>query len=377
MPTGNAGAAFVRALPATDFHTNDALFNQLTERNVVRLDQVSMPALGSPTTNVRIPNNGLLANLRLIFEGTLVVTTPSGSCTSGYGWPWNTLKTFAMSVNGQTQLKRAEGLDFRMRRNRVHRHPREEISSAVNTDTVGSVAQTAAVGNPRPGTIAAGSYAVTLEYDLPIVHDNESLLGLLYAQSDQNYLSFAISPGSAADMFTLTGGATVALSGTWYIASEYFDIPLAEDGKPVLPDLSWLHGILTSDVPYANTGTVATPFIRTDGSLLLFASYLDNGGQTQIAPTSLSAIRFMYGGNRRPREYTPTKHLLAKNQTDYNGLLQPNWIVIDNEVDNPLRDAVFPKGVSELKIEVDIPQGTTINPNARMHFLQESLFTGA
>jgi hypothetical protein len=160
----------------------------------------------------------------------------------------------------------------------------------------------------------------------------------------------------------------------------FFDIPIAQEGGRdvvVVPNLSWLHGYLSSDNPFANTGSVRTPFIRTDGQLLAFAWYVANGDVAQIALTTLSEVRFAYGGNRKPRVYNPVEHLLSKMARDYNGLLQPNYGVIDAEIDNPRRDLIYPKGVSELAIELEIPAGTTINANARIHFVEETLFAGA
>lgn len=366
-------------LPGSDYLINPEAWQRLTERNITPLDSVAMNGLGTGTSRVRVPNTGLLANVRIVFKGSLVVNVGTGTVTSGYGWPWNVLKECAMSVNGQTQIKRGEGLDYRMRRNRVHRNPREAVSSAINTDTVGTVAQAGAVGDPRPGTIASGTYPITLEYEIPMVHDDVNLIGLLYAQSSENYLQFSLSAAAIGDLFALTGTATAALTGTWHCSTEYYQVPLADDqsGRAVLPDMSWLHGVISSDMPFNNTGWVRAPLIRADGSLLLYAGYLDNGGLTQIAASALEEVKLTYGGNNSPRKYSPIEQLLAKNGGDYNGRLHPEWIIIDNEVDNPVRDAVFPKGVTELQLEVKIPAGTTINSNARLHFVEETLFSGA
>jgi len=46
------------------------------------------------------------------------------------------------------------------------------------------------------------------------------------------------------------------------------------------------------------------------------------------------------------------------------------------EADNPSRDLVFPKGVTELQTVFNIPAGTTINGNAHVHFVEEALFAG-
>jgi hypothetical protein len=382
MPVGLGGAAFMRNLPAGGgYAVNGEVFNRETERNDVPLQPVTFTGLGGAIMDQRIPNNGLLTGLTLLFKGTLVTTTPTGTATAGYQWPWNLLKRVTLNANGQTSLVTAEGLDLRVRRQRYFRNPREELSTAIATDTVGTIQQTGTVGNPIPGTIAAGTYNLTLEWQLPIVHDDESLVGALFAQSDQNYLSFRLTPAAATDVLTITGTATAVVAGTIYPTVTFFDIPIVSQGQGrgdavVIPNLAWLHGYLSYDNSYANTGDVRTPFIRTDGQLLAFAFYLDNGGQTQIAPTTLNEVRFAYGGNRKPRVFNPPEQLLAKNVRDYNGRIQPGYLVFDFEVDNPARDLVYPKGVSELAVEVNIPTGTTINANARIHGVEETLFSG-
>jgi hypothetical protein len=383
MPVGLGGAAFMRNLPqAGSYQVQEALFNRETERNDVPMAPIAFTGLGGATMEARIPNNGILTGLNLLFKGSLVVAG-AGTVTAGYQWPWNTLKRLTLNANGQTALLSAEGMDFRIRRQRIFRNPREELSSAPATDTQGQATGVIGVGNPKPGVIANGTYTVLLEWQIPIIHDDESLVGALFAQSDQNYLTFRATPAQSADLFTLAGGSTATLTGTIFPEITFYDIPIVSTGDQthqrdvvVIPNLAWLHGYLSSDLPFANTGDVRTPFIRTDGQLLAFAFYLDNGGIAQIAPTALNEARFAYGGNRKPRVFNPVEQLLSKNVRDYNGLIAPNYLVLDFEVDNPARDLVYPKGVSELAVEVNIPTATTINANARVHFVEETLFSG-
>jgi hypothetical protein len=379
MPVGLGGAAFMRNLPqAGGYQVNEPVFNRETERNDVPLAPITYTGLGGATMEARLPNNGILTALNVLFKGSLVVAG-AGTVTAGYQWPWNIIKRATLNANGQTSLLSAEGLDLRIRRQRIWRNPREELSTAPATDTQGQATGVIGVGNPRPGVIANGTYTVTLEWQLPIVHDDESLVGALFAQSDQNYLSFRLTPAQSTDLFTLAGGSTATLTGTLYPTITFYDIPIVSNGQQdvvVIPNLAWLHGYLSTDQAYANTGDVRTPFIRTDGQLLAFAAYLDNGGMAQIGPTALNEVRFAYGGNRKPRVFNPVEQLLSKNVRDYNGLISPNYIVFDFEADNPARDLVYPKGVSELAFEVNIPTGTTINANARVHFVEETLFSG-
>ncbi len=370
MPTGATGLAFVHNLPpAGTFSENTDTFFRTTERNDIPQSPVAYPGLGGGPVDMRIPNIGVISAIRAVLNLTLVVGG-TGAVTANYPWPWDTVKRAALNINGQTAILGCEGKDLRARRQRYFRNPREQVSTAPATD---------AFANPAPGVIANGTYAVVLVYDLPIAHDDYNLAGSVYAQSDQNSLTWRIEAAAQSDMFSVAAGGTVALTGTIYWTITLFDIPFADtqQGRQVLlPDMSWIHGILAFNQPYANTGEVQIGLIRTAGQLLCTYVYLDNGGAVQIDPGALTEIRFQYGGNRRPRTYNPPLVLLEKNDHDYNGRLQPGYFVLDNEVDNPVRDLVVPKGVTELYVVVTIPQGVTLNPNARAHTVEETMFKG-
>lgn len=366
MSLGIGGAAFLRNLPAQgSYQVNEPIFNTETERNDVALQSVAFTGLGGSAMDVRIPNNGILANIRVGLDGTIAVAT--ATMTPGYQYPWNIIKRFAFNANGQTSLISAEGLDLRARRQRIYRNPPDTIVKAPSIDTF---------GNGTGAGIAVGSNPLALQWDVPIVHDETTLVGALFAQSDQNYLSIKLTPAQSTDLFT--GGGTVTITGVVRVTVTFFDIPLMQvQGRDVvvIPNLAWLHGYLSGDYAFANTGDVRAPFIRTAGQLLAYLFYLDNGGQAVIDPLTLNEIRFTYGGNRKPRVYNPTSHLMEKNARDYAGKVVP-YAVFDFEGDNPARDLVYPKGVSELAVEVNIPSSQTVNAGARVHFVEDTLFAG-
>lgn len=370
---GQGGAAFMHNLPPEGTYLmNSETFFRETERNDVPQEQKAYTGLGGAPIEQRISNVGVLAKIRLIFVGTLTVAG-GGTVTANYGWPWNTIKRFNLNANGQTSLVSCEGMDLRARRQRIYRNPRDPISTAPATTTD--------VRDPSPGVIANGAYSVVLVYDVPIVHDDYTLTGALFAQSDQIYISWRAQPAAAAELFTIAGGSTATLTGTIHSTLTFFDIPFADtqQGRKVLiPDLQWLHGYLSSDMPFTNTGDVRTPFIRTAGQLLSFSSYMDNGGAAVIDPAALAELRFEYGGNRRSRNYNPVTQLLEKNAQDYNGRVLPpaGYSILDFEVDNPARDIVYPKGVTELQLVASVPPSVTVNANARVHFVEETLFAG-
>jgi hypothetical protein len=371
--TGVGGAAFMHNLPPEGEYVQDsALFNRETERNDLPLEQKDFTGLDGAPMDLRINNIGVLAKIRMVFVGSLKVEG-TGTCTTTYQWPWNALKRVTLNANGQTSLVSAEGLDLRARRQRLYRNPTDPVSTAPKT--------TAVTKDPEPGTIENGTYPVVLVYDIPISHDDWGLTGSLFAQSDQIYLNWRVQPAATADLFTLTESKKAILTGKIHSTLTFYDIPYADtqEGRKVLvPDLSWLHGYIGVDFSFANTGEVKTPFIRNAGQLLSVSSYIDNGGKTVIDKSALSEERFEYGGNRRPRVYSPPTVLLEKNVADYNGRILPaaGFSVLDFEVDNPQRDLVYPKGVTELALAVVIPVGTEVKANARVHMVQETLFAG-
>jgi len=376
--TGKGAAAFfVNLPPEGTFEMDVAYFNQETERNDVPQPAVAWTGLGGSRMDQRVTNIGILTNVRLLFIGSLVVSG-GGTVTANYPWPWNIFKRVTVQANGQTSLIQSEGLDLRARRQRLYRNPKDDVSSgtAMNTTT----------GDPAPGVIANGTYPIVLEYDLPIVHDATTLTGALFAQSDANYLNWTVEPALSADVFTLAGGSTGVLTGTVYPLLTFFDIPYVDTqrGRMVaIPDLRWLHGYIASNLPFANTGDVKAPFIKNAGQLIAYYLYIDNGGAAQVDPgTALDEFRLEYGGNRRPRVYGgPTGqgalHLLEENTRNYNGRLRPGYVCLDLENENPERDLIYPRGVSELNAVCKITAGTTINANARIHFVEETLFSGA
>lgn len=369
--TGRTAAAFARNLPAEGTYVmNPVEFARWTERNDVPLEQRSLTGLGAPPIQQRISNVGIMSALRVLFEGTLTVSG-AGTVTANYPWPWNVIKRYNLNLNGQTGIISCEGLDLRSRHSRFYRNPRDPISSAPATTTD--------TKDPAPGTIANGTYSVMLHWDIPVAHDVFTLVGSIYAQSDQTYLQQQITPAAQAELFSVAGGSTVTLTGTFSTTLTFYDIPMSTQGNRqlvLIPDLRWLHGYFSADQPFANQGEVQVAFIRSAGQLTSFSLYLDNGGAAQIDPAALSALRFQYGGNRRPREYSPPEVLLVKNLQDYNGRIQPNWAVLDFEADNPERELVYPKGVTELAVVATIPTSITLNANARAHFVEETLFAG-
>jgi hypothetical protein len=375
MPTGMDGAAFMSNLPPEGTYAmNTQVFSENTERNDVPQKVETYPGFGGTAIDIPIAKVGVLSGIQIAVEGTLKTAGAAGTITPTFRWPWGMFKKIALTANGQTSLIAPSGLDCRARHSRIFRNPRDPITVAPSTD---------GFGDPTLEAIARGQEKpFFFIYELPIVHDWYSITGSLFMQSDQTYAALHLEMPSLAELFTLTETATVELLNPKIsVTCTTFDVPFASTSKGrvlLVPDLAWLHGFITNTKNYANNGDVEVPLVRVSGELLAVYFYAQNGPGAIIKPATWEALRMEYGANRIPRNYKPVQHLLYKNADDYNGLIMPEvgYVCLDFEADNPSRDLVFPKGVTELKIVPTIKAAVEIKANSAIQFAEEALFSG-
>lgn len=364
MATGNARSAYLRNLPSSgDYAIAPERFFQLTERNEMPLNQIK-PTSFATSFQARINNVGIISGILLDVTGTVSCTIGGGSLTATANWPWNLIKRIIVSANGQNELIAVEGMDLRARHLRIFRNATDNTSSS-------------------SGTITTGANAVTLMLFIPFAHDETTLIGSLYAQSDETYLNLELTTAAASDVITAAGGATidsVSLTVTPHLV--FYEIPMVSDGNRsviVLPDLSQLHSLNYVDNPFSNTGDVATRLLRSAGQLLCVYLRLDSGTAGLSPWSDLDEVRWEYAGNQRPRRFNPVRPLRFKMNGDYNGDVNPraqHYAVLDFEVDNPMRDVVYPKGVIDLQVVTAVKTGTTLS-NAKVHLVAETLYGGA
>lgn len=375
MPTGMSGAAFMRNLPpAGTYAMNTEVFSKNTERNDVPQKTEPYPGFNGTAIDIPIAKVGVLSGCQIAVELTLKTGGAAGTITPTFRWPWGLLKAGAITANGQTSLIRPTGLDMRARHSRVFRNPRDPISTAPSID---------GFGDPTLAPIERGKeFSVFIIYEVPIVHDWYTITGSLFMQSDQTYAAIHLEFPSQAELFTLTESATVELkNANIKVETTTFDVPFANTSKGeilLVPNLQWLHGFISNQKFYSNNGDVEVPLVRVSGELLAVYMQMLNGPNAVIKPASLEQLRMEYGANRIPRNYKPVQHFLQKNADDYNGLLLPEagYMCWDYEADNPSRDLVFPKGVTELKIVPTISASVEPKANSVVNFAEEALFAG-
>jgi hypothetical protein len=375
MPTGMEGAAFMTNLPPSgSYAMNTEVFSKNTERNDVPMKTEAYPGFGGTPIDIPIAKTGVLSGIQIAVEGTLKTGGAAGTITPTFRWPWGLLRKVVLAANGQTSLISPSGLDIRARHSRVFRNPRDPVSVAPSINEF---------GDPTLAALERGKeYSVFCIYEVPIVHDWYSLTGSLFMQSDQTYVALHLEFPTLAELFTTTETATVEfVKPQLQITTTTFDVPFATTSKGevlLVPNLEWLHGFITNTKNYSNTGEVEVPLVRVSGELLALYMYAQNGVGTIIKPASWEQFKMEYGANRIPRNYRPVQMLLQKNADDYNGLLLPEvgYVCLDFEADNPSRDLVFPKGVTELKVVPTISSKVELKANSAIQFAEEALFSG-
>ncbi len=364
MPVGT-GAVLLQNVPVQGFRTDPALFNQLTTRNVN--SQLSgIPIAGAGTQWVRqLPQTGIIAKLRITFTGTITVAT--AAATTSDQWPYNFLKSFVLSANGQNQLFVCDGLDLSALRDA--RYPAFQFH---NTDTF-------------PGTIGAGSSIgvgtsnFTLNWEVPLAMDDVSLIGSLFAQSSATNITIAAFQCMNSDLFTANPG-NVTFAGAWNVEDLFFEVPYDAQGDLIVPDLSRLHGVNVFDTTFTATGPNRIPLIRSQGQLSRLFVSVRSGLTARLSalPSSalsarIDAIQLGYGGNQAPYIFNPAWNLLELNAQWFGGPLVYDRLCFDFVKENPPRDVWLMQGVTELACTPTIDTGVTVTAGS-VHLVQETLF---
>lgn len=157
-----------------------------------------------------------------------------------------------------------------------------------------------------------------------------------------------------------------------------YDVPRAEDGSLLTPDLSRLHGLQTVDIPFAATGETTAPLIKLNGMLTRLFVQVKSATNTILDPAAVTEawneLRLEYGGNRVPLDFNPLRWLVARNNENYGGRIPYGYVCLDFVRENAPRDAVLFGGVTDLRCITSVATGTAISTGAQVHMLEEVLY---
>lgn len=377
MPSGVGAKTLVNDPRAQGiaFASDPAVFFELTEKDEYVAYTFSTPGSGS-TERRSLPQTGILSRLRLVFVGVITTTLGAGTVTTTSSWPYGFLDDCKLAANAQNDLIQCDGADLHARRAIQYPgfRPNDDVDVVPGGEGAGQV-------------LANGANTLVLSWELPVAIDPVNLVGSLYAQSPSMNLQLAVKQASDTDLLVAAGGATIdSITGTWYVMTTTFDIPLAGGDQPrlITPDLSRLHGLNAIQVPFANTGEVQAPLVRVNGQLdrlLIQVAKGDPAGNTAdqylgwtADLAEVTAVRIEYGAAKRPLNYDPAHFLAMINLDDYADSLPYGYACFDFLAENGPRDVIVMPGVTDLKAVATVGSGVAVAAGARVRLFAETLF---
>jgi hypothetical protein len=363
------GAAYLKNLPAPNSYVIDPVtFAKETSRNRKAYPAQAIAAL-SGQAGQKIDATGVVGRIRLIVK---CVMTNNGVAapTPTSQWPWNILKTVTVAANGINNLFSCDGLDLRAL---------QRVRNPYFIDREAAFAITAGIG-------AVSN--ITLIYEIPLAFDDESLMGAVFAQTQDTSLNWTVTLAAAADLFSAQNPA--AFTATVQAVVDFYSIPYIDQSGQrlaVIPDLRRMHGF------YAQTNALAatsySPLMRVNGILARVLQRGDNaaGAAGDVDWTSLCTNhQFNYGSNVTPYD-VPGVAQRMDNETDYGDQLLPSSDFISGSVkylcddlvrDNALRDVIHLMGVTQPQM-IDIFAGLVVTNgnNSVVRTAQEHMIAGA
>lgn len=334
-----------------------------------------------------LKKSDIIANGILRFTGSLVVTPGTGTVASTARWPYDMPKAVRFTANGASNVINASGLklklrEFQKKSDLTDRGVVQTVGGAsVNQGTLASASESWGVGSSTTA-LAAGTYPVDLYWVVPISEDEVDLSGAIFAATSSTDLTVQVDMETAANLFALTGNATVALTGQMQLTSVKYSIPIGANGEIVVPDLSLFHSYIQSRTTAIGTGGNETRVIgQGAGKTLLRMSFQTwNGASAPGAPLSMNdtnygELAWRYGSNETPDDYLSGGVLRKINERMYNTDIGGIWGfgAIDFANENAFRDAVDMGTTSDLRLLTTIQSGVTLN-NPGFEYVQETIF---
>lgn len=347
----------------------------------------SITGLGS-TDSTQLRQTGIISELEVRVTGTVTFGGTITGTSMSYEWPFNLVKAFKLSANGQSNLINARGLTIRAYE--FVTNPKLDDSGlgasfGATAVTSGSLKLpcddwgTSGVNslNPNATVAAVGTFTFDVTYFLPVAADQVSLIGSVYAQSSATNLTLDIDWNTQAALMTLGGAATFSQALQYQVTGRAFSIPQVQ-GRFVVPDLSQFHQLAEFRQGGLAQG-VNEPLLPGTGVGRKLLRLLWNvySGATP-APLALNAANFStvawaYGGADVPEGYPNGQALRAENVRVAGVDLGANWGfgLWDMASQFALRDVVDEGSTSDLRLQIGLVNAPT---SGFVQILQETLF---
>lgn len=335
---------------------------------------------------VELKKSDVLGALTIRFQGSLVITLPSGTATSTARWPYDLIRQVRFTANGASNLINVSGLklkvrEFQVRQDLTDRGVDQTVAGVTKSQgTLSKASESWGVGSRS--TLSAGTYDVDLEWFVPVAEDQVDLAGGIFCATSSTDLTLTIDWEQSANLIALTGGATAVInSGKVSVHSTKYAIPIGSDGQIVIPDLSLFHSLIQARQTDMSIGENEVRLIgQGAGKSLLRVTYqLWNGAAPQV-PLAMNKVNFVkqawrYAGNETPDEYQDGQDLRYFNERFYNCDIGGIYGFGAHEfaAENAFRDAVDMGTTSELRMVIGVASGVTLTSPA-LEYVQETIF---
>jgi hypothetical protein len=338
---------------------------------------------------VQLRQTGIIDSIEIRVKGTFTFGGTITGTTMSYEWPLNLLPQIQLSANGQSNLISARSVTLRA----LEFARDQDLHDIGAPATFGATAVTAGSlkvptddwgtsgGNSlNPGaTVAAnGAYTFDLTFVVPVAMDPVSLIGAIYAQSSATNLTLSLQWATQAQLLTLGGSATFALTSLqWQATTRAYSIPNV-GGKFLVPDLSQFHQV--AEYRQAGLGSGMTTALLPGtgvGRRLLRLMWNAYSGTPPVplamTETNYGQVDWAYGGSDTPEQYPNGTQLRAENfrlcGTDLGG--QWGFGLWDFANQFALRDSIDEAATADLRLEFTLQAAPTAG---FAQIMQETLF---
>lgn len=399
MKASPSQVGFIQGVQTPNVVVDPVLFAAYTRR--MRFSALGNTAISpGSSTQVQLKKTGIVPALEVRVSGNVVVGGTIGTTTAGFEWPRNLLKGVKVSVNGQSTLVDARGLDVNVAEYLSDRDindrgvlQRFNSATAVQQGTLSQSHEdwgaTGAASNfiaPGLNVAAVGTYPVDMTYVIPIALNQVNLIGSVFGQSQATNINAEFIWGQAltagaSELFSAIGAsATISLAGVNFdVTAVAYSIPVV-NGVTIVPDLSMLHGLNHWSVGVSTSGETEylLPGTGAGRSLCRVFYNVYNGG-TPLTPfahtaTNFTTCAYKYGANDVPETLVNGSKLRAINERAYGTDIGKNWGYGCWDFINQYaaRDIIDLGQTSDFRVVIGL--ASTPTAGAQVHLTQETLF---
>lgn len=381
--TTPAPPIYMQGIAVPQSSVNAKLFDALSSENLITEKATSFAGIGASDV-FELKKADIISEIIVTMYGSITVTPGTGTVASTARWPHDFLKDVNFVANGQTGLIHCSGGKLKVRE--FQRDPAlsdRGVSQTVNgvvvnQGTLSMDSEAWGVGS-NTSAIAAGTYNYELSWVVPVAEDVRTLAGAIFAQTSSTDLTLTLTYAQLADIFTLTGNATVTVTGTTKVEARRHSIPLGPDGQIVIPDLSVFHSLLQSRNSSLVNGDNEVRLVgQGAGKTLLRLTHQVWNNNVPMKPSraNFSSLGFRYGSNETP-QLLDGDAWRKRNERMYDGDYGAQFGFFTFDFDPPngngFRDSIDLGTTSEFRSVISIPTGVALT-NPVVETVQETIF---